>query len=62
MRGQEKLDKGGFFNDERECICRNDGRSLNSLRQKIENYENTTYGTLCTWEKLLDYTDALELL
>jgi ferritin-like metal-binding protein YciE len=30
--------------------------------QKIEHYEIATYGTLCTWARLLDYTDALELL
>ncbi len=30
--------------------------------QKVEHYEIATYGTLCTWAKLLGYGDALELL
>ena len=36
--------------------------ALIACAQKIEHYEIATYGTLCTWAKLLDYTDALELL
>jgi ferritin-like metal-binding protein YciE len=30
--------------------------------QKVEHYEIATYGTLCTWAKLLGYDDALDLL
>lgn len=30
--------------------------------QKVEHYEIATYGTLCTWAKLLEYDEALELL
>ncbi|HWL07441.1 MAG TPA: ferritin-like domain-containing protein [Planctomicrobium sp.] len=30
--------------------------------QKVEHYEIATYGTLCTWAKLLAYDTALDLL
>jgi ferritin-like metal-binding protein YciE len=30
--------------------------------QKVEHYEIATYGTLCTWAKLLGHDDALQLL
>lgn len=30
--------------------------------QKVEHYEIATYGTLCTWAKLLGYTQAKTLL
>jgi ferritin-like metal-binding protein YciE len=30
--------------------------------QKVEHYEIATYGTLCTWAKLLGYTQAKSLL
>lgn len=30
--------------------------------QKVEHYEIATYGTLCTWAKLLGYDTALSLL
>jgi len=30
--------------------------------QKVEHYEIATYGTLCTWAKLLGYETALKLL
>lgn len=30
--------------------------------QKVEHYEIATYGTLCTWAKLLGHNTALELL
>lgn len=33
-----------------------------SLAQKVEHYEIASYGTLCSWAKVLDYSDALELL
>jgi ferritin-like metal-binding protein YciE len=36
--------------------------ALIACAQKIEHYEIATYGTLCTWAKLLGYTEALELL
>ena len=36
--------------------------ALIACAQKIEHYEIATYGTLCTWAKLLGYGDALELL
>lgn len=30
--------------------------------QKVEHYEIATYGTLCTWAKVLGYDNALNLL
>jgi ferritin-like metal-binding protein YciE len=30
--------------------------------QKVEHYEITTYGTLCTWGELLGFSDAVKLL
>jgi ferritin-like metal-binding protein YciE len=36
--------------------------ALIACAQKVEHYEIATYGTLCTWAKLLGYTEALELL
>jgi ferritin-like metal-binding protein YciE len=30
--------------------------------QKVEHYEIATYGTLCTWARLLGHTEALKLL
>ncbi len=30
--------------------------------QKVEHYEIATYGTLCTWAKVLGYKEALKLL
>jgi ferritin-like metal-binding protein YciE len=30
--------------------------------QKVEHYEIATYGTLCTWAKVLGYDNALQLL
>lgn len=36
--------------------------ALIACAQKIEHYEIATYGTLCTWAKLLGYVEALELL
>ena len=36
--------------------------ALIACAQKVEHYEIATYGTLCTWAKLLGYVDALELL
>lgn len=35
---------------------------LISCAQKVEHYEIATYGTLCTWAKLLGYTQAKSLL
>lgn len=35
---------------------------LIACAQKVEHYEIATYGTLCTWAKLLGYQNALELL
>ncbi len=35
---------------------------LIAAAQKVEHYEIATYGTLCTWAKLLGYTRALDLL
>ncbi len=32
------------------------------LAQKVEHYEIATYGTLCTWAKLLKYNNAKTLL
>ena len=36
--------------------------ALISCAQKVEHYEIATYGTLCTWAKLLGYNESLELL
>ncbi len=36
--------------------------ALIACAQKVEHYEIATYGTLCTWAKLLGYTEALKLL
>ncbi len=36
--------------------------ALIACAQKVEHYEIATYGTLCTWARLLGYTEALELL
>lgn len=36
--------------------------ALIGCAQKVEHYEIATYGTLCTWAKLLGYTNALTLL
>ncbi len=36
--------------------------ALIASAQKVEHYEIATYGTLCTWAKLLGYDDALSLL
>lgn len=36
--------------------------ALIACAQKVEHYEIATYGTLCTWAKLLGYDEALELL
>jgi len=36
--------------------------ALIACAQKVEHYEIATYGTLCTWAKLLGYNEALELL
>ena len=35
---------------------------LIACAQKVEHYEIATYGTLCTWAKLLGYTKAKTLL
>ena len=35
---------------------------LISCAQKVEHYEIASYGTLCTWAKLLGYTQAKSLL
>jgi len=35
---------------------------LISCAQKVEHYEIATYGTLCTWAKLLGYTNAKSVL
>ena len=35
---------------------------LIACAQKVEHYEIATYGTLCTWAKVLGYDKALELL
>ncbi|RCS51848.1 ferritin-like domain-containing protein [Bremerella cremea] len=35
---------------------------LIALAQKVEHYEIATYGTLCTWAKVLGYTKAKDLL
>ncbi len=31
---------------------------LIACAQKVEHYEIATYGTLCTWAKMLGYTNA----
>lgn len=36
--------------------------ALIACAQKVEHYEIATYGTLCTWARLLGYNEALELL
>ncbi len=36
--------------------------ALIASAQKVEHYEIATYGTLCTWAKLLGYHKSLELL
>ena len=36
--------------------------ALIACAQKVEHYEIATYGTLCTWAKLLGYNEALDLL
>lgn len=36
--------------------------ALIACAQKVEHYEIATYGTLCTWARLLGYTNALKLL
>jgi ferritin-like metal-binding protein YciE len=36
--------------------------ALIACAQKVEHYEIATYGTLCTWAKLLGYSNALSLL
>ena len=36
--------------------------ALIACAQKVEHYEIATYGTLCTWARLLGYTEALKLL
>lgn len=36
--------------------------ALISAAQKVEHYEIATYGTLCTWAKLLNQRQALDLL
>jgi ferritin-like metal-binding protein YciE len=36
--------------------------ALIACAQKVEHYEIATYGTLCTWAKLLGYKNALSLL
>lgn len=36
--------------------------ALIACAQKVEHYEIATYGTLCTWARLLGYSEALELL
>lgn len=36
--------------------------ALIACAQKVEHYEIATYGTLCTWAKLLGYKNALALL
>jgi ferritin-like metal-binding protein YciE len=35
---------------------------LIACAQKVEHYEIATYGTLCTWAKVLGYSQALKLL
>ncbi len=35
---------------------------LISCAQKVEHYEIATYGTLCTWAKILGYTNAKKVL
>lgn len=35
---------------------------LIAAAQKVEHYEIATYGTLCTWAKILGYENAVELL
>jgi len=35
---------------------------LIACAQKVEHYEIATYGTLCTWAKLLGYTNAKSVL
>jgi ferritin-like metal-binding protein YciE len=35
---------------------------LIACAQKVEHYEIATYGTLCTWAKLLGYNNAKQLL
>lgn len=35
---------------------------LIAAAQKVEHYEIATYGTLCTWARLLGYDNALSLL
>lgn len=36
--------------------------ALISAAQKVEHYEIASYGTLCTWARILGYRDALNLL
>lgn len=36
--------------------------ALISAAQKVEHYEIASYGTLCEWAKMLDKTEAAELL
>jgi ferritin-like metal-binding protein YciE len=35
---------------------------LIAAAQKVEHYEIASYGTLCTWAKILEHTDAERLL
>ena len=35
---------------------------LIAAAQKVEHYEIATYGTLCTWAKLLNFANAEKLL
>jgi ferritin-like metal-binding protein YciE len=57
----------GLVDEAKELISENKGSpaadaALISAAQKVEHYEIATYGTLCTWAKLLNQRQALELL
>ncbi len=36
--------------------------ALAAAAQKVEHYEITSYGTLCTWAEVMGHTEVLELL
>jgi ferritin-like metal-binding protein YciE len=57
----------GLVAEAKDLISENKGSpaadaALISAAQKVEHYEIATYGTLCTWAKLLNQRQALDLL
>ncbi len=59
MKGLVEEAEGAMERDAEDAVH---DALLIACAQKVEHYEIATYGTLCTWARLLGYDNALALL